>query len=166
MCNHSIWGLSLIHLMNWCCTIKCVYFHFQNYLHGWRECSIAYGKNERLMKLIGDQVQIFLMSSTKPPRHFWLKERKSPSPTRFGRWIRTAEQSQLPTVATTSYGLQLGRYRTFWKAYQVYFPTDLDSCRYLVKYVRSSYFNTETFSVHGAASLDCCPMGRVSSGAQ
>jgi hypothetical protein len=32
-----------------------------------------------------DQVQIFLMSSTKPPHHFWLKERKSPSPTRFGR---------------------------------------------------------------------------------
>ena len=29
------------------------------------------------MKLVGDQVQIFLMSSTKPPRHFWLKERKS-----------------------------------------------------------------------------------------
>jgi hypothetical protein len=55
---------------------------------------------------------------------------------------------------------------TFWKAYQVYFPTDLDSCRYLIKYVRSSHFNTETFSVHGAASPDCCPMGRVSSGAQ
>ena len=28
------------------------------------------------MKLIGDQVQVFLMSSTKPPCHFWLKERK------------------------------------------------------------------------------------------
>jgi hypothetical protein len=60
----------------------------------------------------------------------------------------------------------LGRSRTYWKAYQVYFPTDLDTCWYLVKYVRSSHFNTETFSVHGAASPDCCPMGRVSSGAQ
>jgi hypothetical protein len=29
------------------------------------------------MKLIGDQVQVLLMSSTKPPRHHWLKKIKS-----------------------------------------------------------------------------------------
>jgi hypothetical protein len=29
------------------------------------------------MKLIGDQVPVLLISSTKPPRHHWLKKRKS-----------------------------------------------------------------------------------------
>jgi hypothetical protein len=52
---------------------------------------IAYGKHERLMKLIGDQIQVFLMSSTRPPRHFGSKDRKSPSPTCFGSWIRTTK---------------------------------------------------------------------------
>ena len=90
-CNHSIWGLSLMHLMNWYCTMMFVHSHFQNYLHGSREGLIAYGKHGRLMKLIGDQIHVFLMSSTRPPRHFGPKERKSPSPTRFGSWIRTAK---------------------------------------------------------------------------
>ena len=73
-----------MHLINWCSTIKCVHSHFQNYLHGSREGLIAYGKHGRLIKLIGDQIQVFLTSSARPPRHFGSKDRKSPSPTRFG----------------------------------------------------------------------------------
>ena len=46
---------------------------------------------------------------------------KESSPTRFGCSIRTAELSQLATVTTASYGIQLGRCGTLWKAYQVYF---------------------------------------------
>ena len=56
----------------------------KNYLHGSREGLIAYGKHGRLMKLIGDQIQVFLTSSTRPPRRFGSKDRKSPSTTRFG----------------------------------------------------------------------------------
>src|SRR5438105_3386678 len=52
------------------------------------------------------------------------KETKSPSPTRFGSWIRTAEQHQLVMAATTSYGLRLERGRTLQKALEVYVPTD------------------------------------------
>ena len=64
--------------------MMCVHSHFQNYLHGSREGLIAYGKHGRLIKLIGDQIQVFLMSSARPPGHFGSKDRKSPSPTRFG----------------------------------------------------------------------------------
>ena len=94
-CNHSIWGLSLMHLMNWCSTIKCVYFYFQNYLHGSREGLIAYGKHGRLMKLIGDQIQVFPTSSTWTPRHFWSKERKRSNPTRFGPGFGLQDSSNL-----------------------------------------------------------------------
>jgi hypothetical protein len=51
---------------------------------GSREGLIAYGKHGRLMKLIGDQIQVFLTSFARPPRHFGSKDRKSPSPTCFG----------------------------------------------------------------------------------
>ena len=94
-CNHSTWGLSLMHLMNWCSTIKCVYFYFQNYLHGSREGLIAYGKHGRLMKLIGDQIQVFPTSSTWTPRHFWSKERKRSNPTRFGAGFGLQDSSNL-----------------------------------------------------------------------
>jgi hypothetical protein len=33
--------------------------------------------------LIGDQVQLFPTPSTRPPRHFWPKERMRSNPTRF-----------------------------------------------------------------------------------
>jgi hypothetical protein len=49
--------------------MMCVHSHFQNYLHGSREGLIAYEKHGRLMKLIGDQIQVFLTSSASPPRH-------------------------------------------------------------------------------------------------
>ena len=81
-------------------------------------------------------------------------------------WIRTAGKRQLVMAATTSYGLGLGRSRTSWKAYQVYFHMDLASYPYLLRVSHSHRFTTETFSVHGEASPDFDPMGRVSSGAQ
>jgi hypothetical protein len=43
---------------------------------------------------------------------------------------------------------------------------NLDSCQYLLRGGRNRWFTTKTFSVHGAASPDFGPMGRVSSGAQ
>ena len=91
------------------------------------------------------------------------KETKSPSPTRFGCWIRTAEQHQLVMAATTSYGLRFGRANTFWKAYQVYFLMDPASCPYQLGFGRNRRFNTETFSVYGAASPCFGPMAHVSS---
>jgi len=81
-------------------------------------------------------------------------------------WILTAGKRQLVMAATTSYGLGLGRSRTSWKAYQVYFHMDPASYPYLIGVGRSHRFTTETFSVHGAVSPDFDPMGRVSSGAQ
>jgi len=81
-------------------------------------------------------------------------------------WIRTAGKRQLVMAATTSYGLELGCSRTSWKAYQVYFHMDPASYPYLLGVGCSHRFTTETFSVHGEASPDFDPMGRVSSGAQ
>ena len=63
--------------------------------------------------------------------HFWCKELKSPSPTRFGCWIRTEGQTRLVTAATISSEHRFGRSSTSWKAYQVYFPTDPESSPYL-----------------------------------
>jgi hypothetical protein len=67
-----------------------------------------HGKHGGPKKLIGDQAQVFPMFPTRPPRHFWYKERKSPNPTCFECWIQTAGQSQVVTAATTSYRLRLG----------------------------------------------------------
>jgi hypothetical protein len=80
-----------------------------------------YGKYGGPKKLIGDQAQVFPIFSTRPPCHFWCKERKSPNPTHFGCWIRTEGQYQVVMAATTSYGLRLGRSWTLRKAYKVYF---------------------------------------------
>ena len=63
----------------------------------------------------------------------------------------------------TSYGLRLGRSSTFWKAYQVYFPTDPDSWPYLIRCFCSHRFNAGTFSAFGAASPYFGPMTHVSS---
>ena len=68
--NTSILKLPLIHLMNWCCTIKCVRFYFQNYYHGSSKVLSAHGRHGRPRKLIGDQVNIFPTSPTRPPRQF------------------------------------------------------------------------------------------------
>ena len=59
-----------------------------------------------------DQAQVFLMSSTRPPHHFWPKERKGPNPTFFGCCIKTAEQHQLATVTMASYGIRMGHSST------------------------------------------------------
>ena len=138
--------LIIMHLMNWCSTIKCVYFHFQNYLHGLREGLIAYGKHGRLMKLIGDQIQVFPTSSTWTPRHFWSKERKIKSNT-FWDWIRTPRQLQLVMFTTVAYGLGLRRSSTSWNPYEVYFHMDLESSPYLFWGGRNDRITTERFSV-------------------
>jgi hypothetical protein len=115
-----------------------VYIFISELLTGLRDDLIAYGKHRRLVKLIGDQIQVFQTSSTRPPRHFWAKERNSPSPTRFGSGIRTAKQSYLATATTASYGLRLVCSSTSWKAYKVYFPTDPASYPYQ-DWVKSSH---------------------------
>ena len=53
----------------------------------------THGRHGGPKKLTGDQVQVFLTSSTRPPRHFGPKDGKRSSPTRFGGWIRTAEKA-------------------------------------------------------------------------
>ena len=105
-------------------------------------------------KLIGDQVQVFLTSSTRPPRHFGPKDGKRSSPTRFGGWIRTAEKHRLVMDATVAYGLGLGHSSTSWKAYEIYFQKDPASYTYILGVGCSHRFTTETFSVHGAESPD------------
>jgi hypothetical protein len=110
--------MRFVYFMNWCCTSKFVYFLFQNYLQGSREGQIAYGKHGRLMKLIGDQVQVFLMSSTKPHVTFGLRKERVKSNTLT---IPTTELSQLVIVTTASCGIRLGCSGSLWKAYQVYF---------------------------------------------
>jgi hypothetical protein len=60
-------------------------------------------------------------------------------------WIRTAGQTQLVTAATTSSGLDFGRSSTFWKAYEIYFPTDLESPPYLFRVNCNPRFTTEFF---------------------
>lgn len=104
----------------------------------------------KVNKLIGDQVQASLMSSTRPSRQIQHKNRKTPSPTCFESSTRTAERSKITIVTTTSYKLQLVRSSTLWKAYQAYFQMDLDSCLlYLIICVHSHHFHAETFSAYG-----------------
>jgi hypothetical protein len=61
-------------------------------------------------------------------------------------WIRAAEQTQLVTAATTSSGLRFARASISWKAYQIYFPMDLESPQYLFGVNRNTRFTTESFS--------------------
>lgn len=44
--------------------------HFRKYLCGLKRVLNVYGKHEGPKKLIGDEVQVFSVSSTTPPRHF------------------------------------------------------------------------------------------------
>jgi hypothetical protein len=53
-------------------------------------------------------------------------------------WIRTAGQTRLVMAATTSSRLRFGQSSTFWKAYQIYLPTDLESPQYLFGVNRNS----------------------------
>ena len=152
--------------MNWCYTIKCVCFPFQNCLHGSREGLISYAKHGRSIENdwgLSPSIPNVLNQATTS---LLAKETKSPSPTRFGCWIRTAEQHQLVMAATTSYGLRFGRANTSWKAYQVYFLMDPASCPYQLGFGRNCRFNTETFSIYGAASPCFGPMAHVSSWVQ
>jgi hypothetical protein len=57
-------------------------------------------------------------------------------------WIRIAGQTRLVTAATTSSRLRFCRSSTFWKAYQIYFPTDLESPPYLFGVNRNPRFTT------------------------
>jgi hypothetical protein len=52
--------------------------------------------------------------------------------------------------------------RSFWKAYQVYFPTDLDSWLYLIRCFHNRRFNAGTFSAFGAVTPYFGPMVHVS----
>jgi hypothetical protein len=49
------------------------------------------------------------------------------------------------TAATTSSEPRFGWSSTSWKAYQIYFPTDLESTRYLFGVNRNPRFTTESF---------------------
>jgi hypothetical protein len=50
------------------------------------------------------------------------------------------------TAAITSSGLHFGCLGTSWKAYQIYFPMDLESPLYLFGVNRNPRFTTELFS--------------------
>jgi hypothetical protein len=65
------------------------------------------------------------------------------------------------TATTTSSKLHFGRSSTSWKAYQIYFPMDLESPTYLFGVNRNRRFTTESFSAHSAASPYFGPMGRI-----
>jgi hypothetical protein len=61
-------------------------------------------------------------------------------------WIQTTGQTRIVTAATTSSGLRFGRSCIFWKASQIYFPTDPKSPPYLLGVNRNPKFTTESFS--------------------
>ena len=77
---------------------------------------------------------------------------KESSPTRFGCSIRTAELSQLATVTTASYEIQLGHSSTLWKAYQVYFPIDPTSPSYHLESAAIVVLQQRPFLSTGAAT--------------
>jgi hypothetical protein len=61
-------------------------------------------------------------------------------------WTWTAGQTRLVMAATTSSGFRFGRSSTSWKAYQIYFPHDLESPLYLFRVNRNRRFTIESFS--------------------
>ena len=64
--------------------MMCVHCHFQKYIHGSKRVLKTHGRHGGPKKLIGGQVQVFPMSSTRTPHHFWPKERNRSNSTRFG----------------------------------------------------------------------------------
>ena len=78
--------------------------------------------------------------------------KKESSPTRSGSSIRTAELSQLATVTTASYEIQLGHSSTLWKAYQVYFPIDPTSPSYHLESAAIVVLQQRPFLSTGAAT--------------
>ena len=78
--------------------------------------------------------------------------KKESSPTHSGCSIRTSELSQLATVTTASYEIQLGRSSTLWKDDEVYFRTDPTSPSYLLRVGHNCRFTLETVSITSAAT--------------
>jgi hypothetical protein len=64
--------------------------------------------------------------------------------TRVG-WIRTAKLTQLAWITMASYGLQLGRSNTWWRANEVYFPKDPTSHANHIRLARNSQFPPDCF---------------------
>jgi hypothetical protein len=113
-------------------------------------------------KLIGDQVQVFPTSSTRPPRHLLPKDGKRSRGTRVGRWFRTAWLGQLATDATTSYGVHLRRSLYGWKENFVKIPMALVSYPNSI-WVDGNHWNKWTSRIcQGAASPPFGPLARVS----
>jgi hypothetical protein len=113
-------------------------------------------------KLIGDQVQVFPTSSTRPPRHLWRKDGKRSRGTRFGRWFRTAWLSQLATDATNSYGVRLGRSLYGWNGIFIEIPMALVSYPNSI-WVDGNHWNKWTSRIcQGAPSPPFGPLARVS----
>ena len=78
-------------------------------------------------------------------------------------WIQTAERHQLVTITTVAYGVGFGRFRTCWKAYQVYFhmePVPRPICSAASAIIQ---LPSRGLYVQGAASPYFSSMGCVSS---
>jgi hypothetical protein len=53
-------------------------------IHGSKRVLNTHGRHEGSKRFIRDQVQVFHTFSTRPPRHFWAKDRKRSNPIGFG----------------------------------------------------------------------------------
>jgi hypothetical protein len=148
--------------MNYCCTMMFVGCHFQKYLRGSKRVLNTHGRHGGPKKLIGDQVQVFHTSSTRPPRHFWPKDRKRSRPTRFGRWIRTARLGKVATDATTSYEIRLGRSLYGWKDNLIELPMASVSCQNNIWVDRNRRKKWTSRIYQGVASPSFGPLARVS----
>jgi hypothetical protein len=148
--------------MNWCCAMMCVYCHFQKYILWSKRMLNTHGRYGGSKKLIGDQVQVFPTSPTRPPRLLWPKDGKRSRGTRFGRWFRTAWLGQLATDATTSYGVRLGRSLYGWKGNFIEIPMALVSYPNSI-WVDGNHWNKWTSKIcEGAASPPFGSLARVS----
>ena len=144
--HHKVCVFSFAELLTW---IKGV---FDCIWKAWKDNKVDWGPNLSIPNVL-HQATTSLIAQGR-------KESKSNT---FWCGIRTAAESQLETVTTTSYGVRLERSRTLWKAYQVYFPMDLCLFPYLIRYVCSRRFNVRTFSAYGAASPNFGLLAHVSS---
>jgi hypothetical protein len=115
--------------MNWCSAMMCVHYTFQKYIHGSKRVLNTHERPWGPKRFIGDQVQVFPMSSAKHPRHFWPIDRKISRPTRFGRWIQTSWLGPLALVTTSSYELRLGHSLYGWKENFIALPMEQVSCQ-------------------------------------
>jgi hypothetical protein len=148
--------------MNYWCTMMFVGCHFQKYLRGSKRVLNTHGRHGGPKKLIGDQVQVFHTSSTRPPRHFWPKDGKRSRPTRFGCCIRTAWLGKVATDAATSYGLRLGRSLYCWKDNLIVFPMAPVSCQSNIWVDRNCWKKWTSRTCQGVASPPFGPLARAS----